>query len=241
MHAKDVMTKTVISVGPEDTILRAIRLMLQNKVSGLPVVDGSGRLVGMVTEGDFLRRSETGTLHRPPRWIEFLMGPGPLATDYVHANGRKVREVMTCEVRYVTEDASLEDVVNLMEKYHIKRVPVLRDKEIIGIISRANIIRVVAKAGRQAVKLGTRPDDAQIRRELIELLDKQKWAPIGTMNVEVHDGTVTFTGTIFDDRERDALRVAAENITGVKDVIDEMIWVDPGSGYVGDPPPRQAS
>lgn len=87
----------------------------------------------------------------------------------------------------------------------------------------------------------TKTDDAQIRRQLIALLEKQRWAPSGTMNVEVHDGTVTLTGTIFDDRERGALRVAAENINGVKDVIDEMVWIDPGSGYVGDPPPRQAS
>ena len=114
MQAKDVMTPKVVSVNPNDTILRAIRLMLQNKVSGLPVVDASGQLAGIVTEGDFLRRTETATEHRPPRWIEFLMGPGPLAVEYAHSHGRKVREVMTTEVRSVTEDASVADVVDVM-------------------------------------------------------------------------------------------------------------------------------
>jgi CBS domain-containing protein len=241
MRAKDVMTKTVIAVGPNDTILRAIRLMLQNRVSGLPVIDDAGGLVGIVTEGDFLRRSETGTEHRAPRWIEFLMGPGPLATEYVHSNGRKVSEVMTSDVRYVAEDASLEDVVNLMEKYYVKRLPVVRDKKIIGIVSRSNIVRAVAMKGRQAATTGASTNDSEIRKQLIALLETQRWAPTGTMNVEVRDGTVTFAGTIFDDRERDALRVAAENISGVRDVIDEMVWIDPGSGYVVDPPPRKAS
>jgi CBS domain-containing protein len=240
MRAKDLMTKRVITVAPDDAILRAIRLMLQNKISGLPVVDGTG-LVGIVTEGDFLRRSEIETVDRPPRWIEFLMGPGPLATEYVHSNGRKVSEVMTTDVRYVAEDASLEDIVNLMEKYHVKRLPVMRDKKVVGIVSRSNIVRAVAMKGRQAATTAAHTDDAEIRNQLIALLESQRWAPTGTMNVEVRDGTVTFAGTIFDDRERDALRVAAENISGVRDVIDEMIWIDPGSGYVVDLPPRKTS
>ena len=117
----------------------------------------------------------------------------------------------------------------------------LRENKLVGIISRANIVREVAVAGRQNAKMVASADDAQIRQQLIALLEKQRWAPTGTMNIEVHFGTVTFTGTIFDDRERDALRVAAENIPGVKDVIDEMVWIDPGSGYIGDPPPRRAS
>jgi len=241
MHAKDVMTTKVISVGPEDTILRAIRLMLQNKVSGLPVVDGSCLLVGIVTEGDFLRRAETGTVNRPPRWIEFLMGVGSLAAEYAETHGRKVREVMTSDVRSVTEGASLEEIVNLMERYHVKRVPVLRGRKIVGIISRANIVRAVALAGYRAAKADTNADDAQIRHQLLGLLDNQRWAPTGTINVSVNNGSVTFTGVIYDDRQRDGLRVAAENVPGVTHVIDEMVWIDPGSGYVGAPPPSQAS
>ena len=241
MQAKDVMTQKVILVGPEDTILRAIRLMLQNKVSGLPVVEASGQLVGIVTEGDFLRRAETGTAHRHLRWIDFLRGLGPLAAEYAEANGRKVHEVMTSPVHSVTEDTSLEDIVSLMEEYHIKRVPVLREQTVVGIISRANIVRAVAMAGRPMAKSDSAVDDFQIRYQLLELLDKQRWAPTGTINVSVSNGAVTFTGAIFDDRQRDGLRVAAETIPGVKTVIDEMVWIDPGSGYIIEPPPRQAS
>ena len=240
MQAKDVMTQTVVSVDPDDTILRAIRLMLQNNISGLPVVDKSGQLVGIVTEGDFLRRSETATERHRPRWIEFLKKPGPLATEYVRSNGRKVSEVMTTHVISIAEGASLADVVHLMEKYQVKRVPVLRENKLVGNISRSNIVRAVAVAGRQA-SLAVPATDAEIRRQLMALLETQRWAPTGTINLEVRGGTVTFKGTIFDDRERDALRVAAENIPGVKDVIDEMVWIDPSSGYVGDPPPRKAS
>ncbi len=180
MQAKDVMTRKVISVGPDDTILHAIRLMLQHKISGLPVIDGAGRVVGIVTEGDFLRRAETGTVHRAPRWIEFLMGPGPLATEYVHASGRKVREVMTAEVHTVTEDTALEKVVSLMQHYHIKRVPVARDGEIIGIITRANLMRALAKTSLAAEQ---RPaaNDREIRDRLREMLGKQPWAPIATI------------------------------------------------------------
>ncbi len=241
MQAKDVMTQTVISLDPDDTILRAIRLMLQNKISGLPVVDKSGQLVGIVTEGDFLRRSETATERHRPRWIEFLTGPGPLASEYVRSNGRKVSEVMTTHVISIAEGAPLADVVQLMEKYQVKRVLVLRENKLVGIISRSNIVRAVAVAGRQASQAVPATDDAEIRQQLMASLETQRWAPIGTINLEVLGGTVTFKGTISDDRERDALRVAAENIPGVKDVIDEMVWIDPSSGYVVDPPPRKAS
>src|SRR5208282_3903358 len=116
MRVRDVMTRNVISVGSHEPLLQAAHLMLQNSISGLPVVDAAGNLVGMVTEGDFLRRGEIGTQRRRPKWLEFLVGPGRLATEYVHASGRKVDEVMTADPCTVTEDDSLETVVELMER-----------------------------------------------------------------------------------------------------------------------------
>ncbi len=231
MQAKDVMTRKVISVDPDATILHAIRLMLQNKVSGLPVVDAAGRLVGVVTEGDFLRRVEMGTQHKVPRWIEFLMGPGALATEYVHASGRKVRGVMTTEVRTVTEDASLEAVVNAMERYHIKRVPVTRDRQIVGIITRANLLRALASISRQAAPSPS-ADDAEIRDRLLQALKKQPWAPVGMIDIAVKDGVVTLKGAVIDERQRQALHVAAENTNGVRGVDDRLVWIEPASGYV---------
>jgi CBS domain-containing protein len=126
MKAKDVMTRHVITIAPDASILEALKLMLQNKISGLPVVDKNGNLAGIVTEGDFLRRSETGTERKRPRWVEFALGPGTLARDYVHSHGRRIDEVMTAEVQTIAEDSDLDEVVTLMEKHRIKRVPVVR-------------------------------------------------------------------------------------------------------------------
>src|SRR5512144_3443149 len=122
MKVADVMTREVVSIAPEASVIEAVRLMLQHKISGLPVIDASGKLQGVVTEGDFLRRVETGTERKRSRLVEFLLGPGRLADDYVHASGRKVDEGMTPDVRTVAEDEPLEKVVHLMERYRIKRV-----------------------------------------------------------------------------------------------------------------------
>ena len=113
MKAQDVMTQPVVTVAENASIFDAAGLMLRRRISGLPVVDAAGHLTGMVTEGDFLRRSETGTQRRRPRWIEFLVGPGRLASEYVHTSGRRVNEVMTVDVHTVQRETSLEDVVRL--------------------------------------------------------------------------------------------------------------------------------
>jgi CBS domain-containing protein len=232
MQAKDVMTRNVLVVNSDDTILRAIRLMLQNKISGLPVVDEAGQLFGMVTEGDFLRRAEIGTTRKRARWLEFFTGAPTLAEEYVHSTGRKVREVMTTEVHAVPESMPIQRVVEDMEKYRVKRVPVLNNGKLVGIITRANILRAVAHAGLADAKAPADSDDMQIRQQLMDHLEKQPWAPIGTVTADVRNGSVTFTGVIFDDRYRDALRVAAENTPGVKSVVDDTVWIEPESGYV---------
>src|SRR5215475_14429927 len=121
MKAKDVMTSSVISVEPEVPVLQAVRIMLQRRVSGLPVIDREGRLVGIVTEGDFLRRAETGTQRRRPRWLEYLLGPGRLADEYTRSHGRKVREVMTADPLTASDDTPLDEIVHTMEKRGIKR------------------------------------------------------------------------------------------------------------------------
>ena len=233
MNAKDVMTGTVISVAPEATVLQAARLMLQHHISGLPVIDKSGQLVGILSEGDFLRRQETRTERRRSRWLEFLMGPGRIACEYTHSHGSKVSEVMTEEVQTVSENAALEDVVRLMEKYQIKRVPVLRGDAVVGIITRSNIMRAMVSLARSAPP--TAEDDASIRERLLDEIRKEQWAPSATTNVVVHDGVVELWGVIIDERQREALKVAAENIPGVKAVKDHMVWIEPNTGVVLEP------
>lgn len=232
MSASNVMTEPVISIRSDASILEAVRIMLQNKISGLPVVDDSGRLVGIVSEGDFLRRVETGTLRRRPRWIEFVVGPGRLADEYVHASSRKVEEIMTPEVHTTTEGASLDEVVRMMERYGVKRIPVLRGRELVGIITRANLMRALVSAamGRQPVP----GNDAEIRERLLAHLSEQPWAP--AIDVAVADGVVTLSGMLTDERQRQALCVAAENIPGVQKVEDRLAWIIPGTGLVGEPP-----
>ena len=228
MKAQDIMTWGVISIEAEAPVMRAAQLMLQNHVSGLPVLDESGKLVGMVTEGDFLRRGELGTQRRRPRWLEFLIGPGRLASEYVRACGRKVHEIMTPNPYTITEDLPLEEIVRLMERHHVKRLPVISGDKLIGIVSRANLVHALASLAREAAPSAN--SDVAIRTQLLGELAKKPWAPTGSLNVIVRNGVVELWGTITDEREREALIVAAENVPGVRSVRDHLVWIEPLSG-----------
>jgi CBS-domain-containing membrane protein len=233
MKVRDVMTQPVVSIDSEAPISLAIRLMLQKKISGLPVVDASGNLVGVVTEGDFLRRAETGTQFSPPRWLEFLMGPGPMARDYVKAHGRTVSEVMTRDAKTVDEDTQLNDVVALMERNHIKRVPVLRGKKLVGIVTRANLLRALVSYLHPATAPAC--GDLAIREKILRELNSERWTPTATVDAIVRQGRVTLSGFVLDERQRAALKVLVENVPGVKAVHDELVWVDPMSGTTIEP------
>jgi CBS domain-containing protein len=228
MKTHDVMTWGAITVEPEASVARAVRLMLQNNISGLPVVDSKGQLVGMVTEGDFLRRGELGTQRQRPRWLEFLLGPGRLAAEYVKASGQKVAQVMTREAKTITPETPLEEVVRLMERHRVKRLPVVQDGKLVGIVSRADLLHALGSVARDLKSAAG--DDATIREQIIAECAKQRWAP--HINVVVRDGVVGLWGVITDDRARDAFIVAAENVPGVKDVQDHLAWIEPMSGMV---------
>ena len=228
MKAQDVMTRDVITIDPDSTVLQAARLMLQHHVSGLPVVDGNGNLVGVLSEGDFLRRRETKTERRRSRWLEFLMGPGRIAAEYSHSHGGKVSEVMSTDVQSVEQDTALEDIVELMERKRIKRVPVLCGGQLVGIVTRSNLMHAMVSLARMAQPASK--DDAAIREKLLAEMQHEKWAPLATVDIVVHEGMVELWGVIVDERQRTALTVAAENIPGVKAVIDHLVWVEPTSG-----------
>jgi len=230
MIASDVMTRKVISIDPDSTVLQAARLMLLHRISGLPVLDNTGRLVGVLSEGDFLRRRETRTERHRSRWLEFLMGPGKIATEYTHSHGNKVGEVMTTDLKTVDENAAVEDIVELMEKYRIKRVPVMSGSILVGIITRSNLMHAMVSMARVAPDLIKSKDDAGIRDQLLEEMNKERWAPVALTNVVVHDGVVELWGVLVDERQREALKVVAENIPGVKAVKDHMVWVEPMTG-----------
>lgn len=227
MQVKDIMTRNVISVGPNESIMKAAQLMLQNRISGLPVIDRDGELMGIVTEGDFLRRGELGTQRRRPKWLEFIVGPGRLAEEYVHTSGRKVDEIMTTDPVTVSEDDSLEKVVELMERRRVKRLPVTRGGRVVGIISRSNLMHALASFARDTGE-AARPNDSQVRDNILAVLDQQSWAP--RVNVVVKNGVAELWGVITDDRERKAVIVAVENVPGVEHVHDHLVWVEPMSG-----------
>jgi CBS domain-containing protein len=233
MKAEDVMTRDVISIAPDATVLQAARLMLQHHISGLPVVDKDGKLIGVLSEGDFLRRRETRTEHKRSRWLEFLMGPGRLAAEYSHSHGSKVAEVMTTEVQTVDETSALEDIVDLMERKRIKRVPVVCGGQLVGIVTRSNLMHAMVSMARVAEPPAK--DDGAIRERLQAEFQKEIWAPATMTNVVVRDGVVELWGVIVDERQREAMKVAAENIPGVKTVNDHLAWVEPTSGMVIEP------
>lgn len=234
MQARDLMVEgpNVVAVRADDSIYTAIRLMLKKGISGLPVVeDGpldTRRLVGIVTEGDFLRRRETKTLRRRPRWLEFLAGPGKLAEEYVRASSRKVGAVMTAPVVTVTEDTPVEDIVQIMEQRHIKRVPVVRGDTLIGIITRANMLRALVREAGRMMEFSA--SDQAIKQRLLAELKKQSWGSAALIDVSVKEGSVKLTGAIMDERQRSAIVVAASNLPGVRAIEDHMALVEPVSG-----------
>jgi CBS domain-containing protein len=229
MLAQDIMTRTVGTVRPDTKLGEVAGRMVADHVSGLPVVDDDGRLVGMITEGDLLRRYETGTEKQHSGWLDLLLGPGRLADDYVRSHSRTVRDVMTETVISVTEDTPLTDIVKLMERHHIKRVPVLRGEALVGLVGRADVVRVVAEKLNAPVPAGA-VSDAAIETALVTELANAKWANSHNVSVDVHNGVVTLDGVIFNEAIRPALRVAAENTPGVRAVEDHMAWVEPVTG-----------
>jgi CBS domain-containing protein len=223
MSASDVMTRNVASIGRDAPIGDAIRLMLDHRISGLPVVDGSGKVVGMLTEGDLLRRAETQTERQRPRWLELLLGPGRLADEYVRTHGRKVGEIMTEDLVSVAEDTPLAEIVQLMERRRIKRLPVLRGDALVGIVTRADLMRALGQlVDKEPISAS---DDDEIQKCVLAELARTAWAPRAGITVVVTDG----------------MRVAAENVPGVKGVRDRLVWVEPVSGTViGAPDDEQA-
>ena len=234
MKASDIMEKSVITVGSDAGVSEAVRVMLQHKISGLPVVDAKGELVGIVTEGDFLRRTETGTEVQRTRWLQLLAGTGRLADEYVRSHGRKVAEVMTTDVAAVSEDTELSAIVGIMEKRRIKRVPVVRGRKVVGMVTRADVLRGFARTIPGGAPAEAPKSDLELRNRIVAEIDRLPWAARNAISVTVKNGEVDLQGAIFNVKERDALRVAAENVPGVKAVRDHLVWVEPMSGMTLD-------
>lgn len=236
MKAADVMTTPIVGIGPDAPLLQAVRLMIENRISGLPVLDDAGRPLGILTEGDLLQRAETGTAAEYAGWFGVFFRPGQLAGDYVRTHGRHVQDIMTPEVVTVTEDMPLADVVDIMRRQRIKRLPVVRDGIAIGVVSRFDLIRTLAK---QLDRPASTEDDESLRSQIIKELSAQPWAPRRSISVAVENGVAEIDGVVFDVRARDAVRVLVENVPGVKSVENRLVCVEPNTGILiadGDEP-----
>lgn len=219
MRVHQIMTPQVITVGAETNIAEAIDLMLRHHISGLPVVDAAGKLIGIVSQGDFIRRAETGTQHRRARWLSFLAGSDRVAADFVHEHGRKVGDIMTPNPRTVSEGTPLDEVVRIMESKSIKRLPVMRGDQMVGILTRADFLPVVADLAHSVP--GPSANDDHVRSEVTAALRRAPWRPC-PLNVTVRDGIVSLSGVVKNERARKAAIVAAENVAGVRKVHDYL-------------------
>jgi CBS domain-containing protein len=236
MIVSDVMTRKVLAVSPDETVEHAANLMLRHGISGLFVVDATGTLVGVVTEGDLLRRDELGTERHRPWWLRVLVSPGKQALDFTRAHGRKVSDIMTPEVICVTTETPLEDVVETMEKQRIKRVAVTEGGHMVGVVARSDLLRALLTHEREKQPPKAQDDDRTIRTNILADLESASWAPLTTLNVTVASGVVDIWGTITNPDERRAICVMAENVPGVKTVHDHLVFVEPYTGTVIESP-----
>ncbi|WOJ88139.1 CBS domain-containing protein [Methylocapsa polymorpha] len=221
MNASDVMVHDVVTVGPEDDVSQAAQLLVDHDVSALPVIDGDRRVIGILSEADLLHREEIGTEKHRPWWLEAITPASALAFDYAKSHGRKVAEVMSDHVVSAGEDASLAELAGILERNRIKRVPILKDGKLVGIVSRSNLIQALASA--PPAPADDQLADRGIRAAILAQLAKQSWTDFGERNIVVSNGVVHIWGLVSSPDERKALIALAEDVSGVREVSDEMI------------------
>jgi len=220
MKARDVMVSPVITVRPSASVREVAQIFLERRISAVPVVDEHGKLVGIISEGDLMHRAEAGTERKRSWWLQGFTGDETLAAEYVKAHARKVADVMTRHVIYASPDTPLHEIANMLESNSIKRVPIVKNSQVVGIVSRANLIQAVASARKE---LDIPISDAVIRDKLLANLQGEHWAHTGLLNITVNGGVVDLWGITESDVERKAIRVAAESIPGVCAVHDNLI------------------
>jgi CBS domain-containing protein len=233
MRATDIMTRRLITIDPDSSVADAANRMIEHRISGMPVVDPDGQVVGLISEGDLLHRSEMGTDQRQRRswWLKFISGPTGDADDYIKSHSRKVGDVMTKSVVSVGPDASLSDIVRVLERHRIKRVPVLDNGRLVGVVSRANLLQALAASSKEVNEPSI--DDRTLRDRVVAELASQPWAPDYSENIVVKNGVVHLWGSVSTESQHQALRVAAESVPGVKGVEDHVMVADQFAGGTG--------
>jgi CBS domain-containing protein len=222
MKAADIMTTNVVSVTPDQMVQDVAEILLTRRISGMPVVTAAGKLVGIISEGDLMRRAESGTGHNRSWWLRLFMGREGLAAEYIKEHARKVEDVMTRDVLTATPDTPIGDIAELLERNGIKRVPIVKDNKVVGIVSRANLLQALAGL-RKHISIDRPVTDAALRESVLARMEAEPWMRTSLINITVHDGTVDLWGMVDSVSEKKAVRVAAEVTPGVRAVNDSVI------------------
>jgi len=220
MNASDVMVRNVITIGPKAMVAEAAKLLSENDISAVPVVDEQGDVVGIISEADLMRREEIGIETKHHGWLEAVMPASMLANEFAKSHGRKVEEVRSKHVVSATADAPLAEIATLLERNRIKRVPIVERGKIVGIVSRANLVQALASATSMITK--TADADRAIRLEILSRLADQFWTDFGERNIIVVDGEIHIWGLVGSPEERTALTALVESVPGVTGIKDEM-------------------
>jgi CBS domain-containing protein len=221
MKASDIMVSAVVTVAPDASVQNVADLLLRNRISALPVVGSDGEILGIVSEGDLINRSETETARQRSWWLDALASNETLAVDYVKSHSRTVADVMTRHVISASPETSVAEVAALLEKNSIKRVPIVKDKKIVGIVSRANLLQGLASLKDKMPQ--ARPDDSAIRDSVMKRLANERWARPALLTVTVQDGTVDLWGIVESSAEKKAVHVLVEVTPGVRGVNDNLV------------------
>jgi CBS domain-containing protein len=229
MKATDVMVSNVITVDVNATVGDTAAILLNNHISGAPVVDEKGGLVGIVSEGDLMRRPEIGTARRRSWWLELISTKWASASEYIKSHSRKVADVMTRDVITAKRDTPLGDIAALLERNRIKRVPIVEESKLVGLVSRANILQALASAAKKLPSLAS-PDDTELRKKVVSRMASEAWRPT-MLTVTVQDGTVDLWGLVHSVEQKKAAQLAAETTPGVRAVVNNIIVQRLGSGW----------
>jgi CBS-domain-containing membrane protein len=222
MKAADVMATNVITVRQDTPVSKIAEVLLANRISAVPVVNDKDAVVGIVSEGDLLHRVEAGTERHRSWWLELLTGKEMLAFEFVKSHARKAADVMTRPVVSVQPDTTLGDIASLLEKHRIKRVPVVNNGKIVGIVSRANLIQALVRLGHTKTSDAS-VDDLTLHSNILEQLRSKPWADPAKINVVVNNGTVELWGIVDSETEKNAIRVAVEVTPGVRQVSNKLV------------------
>jgi CBS domain-containing protein len=220
MKAHEAMSKDVIAVGPDRTVREIAALLVRHRISAVPVVSEDGRVIGIVSQTDLGHRSETDTEKRRKWWLDLFADSSAKAREYIKSHGIVAEDVMTRFVVSVSKDAQLSEVAEILDTHRIRQVPVMEGGKLVGMISRADLVRKLAEA--TITPSTARPENGALQKAIWERIKAQSWLEAALVNIAVKDGVVELWGAVASDEQRRALRILVEGVSGVQRVEDNV-------------------